>query len=189
MGTEAVRHHAQSITGPDLDGVTKEGMIAAMNDASILVASWPQWKREVLRYPEPKDTMKESLARVDARAEKIVADIPLSQRAIVGVNELLKGERSTIDRLGEVQYLTVTSGMYGPDGPPPWASLKEHQKWLYCNAAQAVRLAVLAEPWADEDVEAGYKVSPIGRFIIERILSAASTSRLDMARKEKYESP
>jgi len=96
-------------------------------------------------YVEPKDIMKEAMAMVDARAEQVVASIPLSQRAIVGANELRKAERSTVDRLGEVQYLAVASGMYGPDGPPPWESLKEHQKWLYCNAAQAVRLAELEE--------------------------------------------
>lgn len=49
-----MRHHSTSIVGPDIDDqVTKEGMIAAMDDAARLVASWPQWKREVLRDPDP----------------------------------------------------------------------------------------------------------------------------------------
>lgn len=30
---------------------TREGMLAFMDEAAKIVASWPQWKREVLRDP------------------------------------------------------------------------------------------------------------------------------------------
>ncbi len=185
-----MRHHSTSIVGPDIDGeVTKEGMIAAMEDASKLVASWPEWKREVLREPDSaQPSMKEAMARVDARAEKIVAGIPLGQRAIVSKDELRPAQPSVGERLGEVAR-------------DEWLATGAVTRWD--RIALAVRREVLKEVFAEEDVEAAAKAmwnatlpgitwdelreasrKPIW-VQAAAALSAAIASRVARARKEK----
>lgn len=177
-----MRHHSTSIVGPDIDGPTKDGMIAAMDDAARLVASWPQWKREVLRdSPPAQPSMKEAMARVDARAEKVVANIPLSQRAIISKDESPPAQPSVGENV--MRAIHVASGWSGVE-------LTQSLRDTLRPMALAVRREVLAEPFTDEDVKAADKAFMAFRGggrtdWIRAALVAAARVRLEKAEGEQ----
>lgn len=72
---------------PD-NGPSREAMIEYMEETSKIVASWPKWKREVLRpgRSDDKPTNKELDQAIDRHVKKsqeAVAKIPMSQRTII----------------------------------------------------------------------------------------------------------
>ncbi len=184
-----MRHHSTSIVGPDIDGeVTKEGMIAAMEDASKLVASWPEWKREVLREPDSaQPSMKEAMARVDARAEKIVAGIPLGQRAIVSKDELRPAQPSVGERHKPLNMPAGRSKMIekainADDGACSTGKFAESDEAEYWSLRTA--LATIAhENLNTIGLSDSEKVAAFKKLAIDA-LSAALASRVKRAERE-----
>jgi len=146
-----MRHHAQSIVGPDVD--------------STYAYTFNYY------YVEPQDVPK----MLDPYPPDVLA---ASKHRIVKVEP--KAERGAVERLAQV----LTANMHVS---LPWNHLSEPQKEGRRVAAQAVRLAVLAEPWADEDVRAAIEAQckELGSLAgMNAALSAALASRVARAKGE-----
>jgi len=110
-----------------------------------------------------------------------------------------KAERSAVDRLGEVLFWLLGGANCGVR----WDRQPEYVKRMYREAAQAVRLAELEEPWADSDVleaanaailqfSCGKSKLHMQSKVVEKqwldvanaALSAALASRVERAKKE-----